>query len=69
VEKKYGGAPPIIGRVYEIWLVDANGWNVIDMKLQDFFFCKLEDDQRFGLHYGTTDGGFGSIVPLNENIQ
>lgn len=30
VEKKYGGAPPIPGRVYEIWLVDALGWNVID---------------------------------------
>jgi len=41
---------------------------LVALKLQDSFFGKLEDDQRFGLHYGTTDGDFGSIVPLHENI-
>ena len=41
---------------------------LVALKIQDSFFSKLEDDQRFGLHFGTTDGGFGSIVPLNENV-
>ena len=28
----------------------------------------MNDDQRFTLHFGTTDGGFGLILPLNEKV-
>lgn len=38
------------------------------MKQQDALFGKADDNQRFGLHYGSTDGGFGTIIPVNENI-
>lgn len=42
--------------------------SLVALKLQDSFFGKLDDDRRFALHFGTTDGGFGSILPLNENV-
>jgi cleavage and polyadenylation specificity factor subunit 1 len=38
------------------------------LKLQDSFFGKGDDDVKFAVHYGTSDGGYGSIVPINENI-
>ena len=41
---------------------------LVALKLQDASFGNLDDDQRFALHFGTTDGGFGSILPLNENV-
>jgi cleavage and polyadenylation specificity factor subunit 1 len=41
---------------------------LVALKLQDSSFGKLDDDQRFALHFGTTDGGFGSILRLNENV-
>ena len=30
IERKYGEAPPIDKERYEVWLVDANGWKVVD---------------------------------------
>lgn len=30
IERKYGEAPPIQSEKHELWLVDANGWKVID---------------------------------------
>ena len=38
------------------------------LKSQDSFLGKTDDDQRLGVHYGTSDGGFGSIVPLSEPV-
>lgn len=38
------------------------------LKQQDSLFGKLDDDQRFAVNFGTTDGSFGSIVPLSESI-
>ena len=40
----------------------------VALGLQDPSFGRSEDDRRFGLHFGTTDGGFGSVLPLNENV-
>lgn len=36
------------------------------LKQQDALFGRLEDDQRFAVNFGTSDGSFGSIVPLSE---
>jgi cleavage and polyadenylation specificity factor subunit 1 len=36
------------------------------LKQQDTLFGRLEDDNRFAVNFGTTDGSFGSIVPLSE---
>lgn len=38
------------------------------LKLQDSFYGKGDDDVRFAVHYGTSDGGYGTISPINENI-
>lgn len=38
------------------------------LKQQDTFFGRTDDDQRLGVHFGTTDGGYGSIIPLSEPI-
>ena len=38
------------------------------LKQQDTFFGKADDDQRLGITFGTTDGGYCSIVPLNEPV-
>lgn len=40
--------------------------SLVALKQQDPLHGKTDDDQRFGLHYGTVDGGFGSITPMNE---
>ena len=41
---------------------------LVALKQQEPLFGKLDDDQRFGLHYGSTDGGIGSIIPVKEDI-
>lgn len=38
------------------------------LKQQDTFFGKADDDQRLALTFGTTDGGYHSVVPLSEPI-
>ncbi len=38
------------------------------LKQQDSLYGKADDSRRFGLHYGSTDGGYGTIIPVNENI-
>eukprot|EP00536_Pseudo-nitzschia_multiseries_P002927 jgi/Psemu1/184691/e_gw1.41.175.1 len=38
------------------------------LKQQDTFFGKADDDQRLALTFGTTDGGYHSIVPLSEPV-
>lgn len=38
------------------------------LKQQDTFFGRSDDDQRLAVHYGTTDGTMGSIVPLSEPL-
>jgi len=41
---------------------------LVALKQQDALHGKQDDDQRFGLHYGSIDGGFGTIVPVSEGI-
>ena len=36
------------------------------LQQQDKFFGRADDDQRLGVHFGTTDGGYGVVVPLSE---
>ena len=36
------------------------------LKQQDSMFGRLDDDQRFAINFGTSDGSFCSIVPLSE---
>lgn len=36
------------------------------LKSQDSLFGRGDDDQRLGIHYGHSDGGVGTILPLNE---
>jgi cleavage and polyadenylation specificity factor subunit 1 len=38
------------------------------LKQQDTFFGKADDDQRLAVSFGTTDGSYGSVVPLSEPI-
>lgn len=38
------------------------------LKQQDPLFGRQDDDQRLGIHFGTTDGGVGTIVPLSEPV-
>ena len=38
------------------------------LKQQDTFFGKADDDQRLALSFGTTDGGYCSVVPLSEPV-
>lgn len=38
------------------------------LKQQDPLYGKADDDQRFGLHYGSADSSFGTITPVNESI-
>lgn len=42
--------------------------SLIALKQQDNTFGKFDSDQKFALHYGSTDGSFGSIIPLNESF-
>jgi cleavage and polyadenylation specificity factor subunit 1 len=42
--------------------------SVAALKQQDTYFGRQDDDQRLGVHFGTTDGGVGSIVPLSEPV-
>jgi len=41
---------------------------LVALKQQDSFHGRLDDDQRFALHFGTTDGGLSYIIPLNDNV-
>jgi cleavage and polyadenylation specificity factor subunit 1 len=38
------------------------------LKQQDSLFGRIDDDQRFGVHFGTSDGGFGAVLPLSEQV-
>jgi cleavage and polyadenylation specificity factor subunit 1 len=38
------------------------------LQQQDTFFGRTDDDQRLGVHFGTTDGGYGAVIPLSEPI-
>jgi cleavage and polyadenylation specificity factor subunit 1 len=38
------------------------------LKQQDAFVGRTDDDQRLGIHFGTTDGGYGSVTPLSEPV-
>ena len=39
------------------------------LQQQDPFFGKTDDDQkRMGAYFGTSDGGFGSVVPVSEPV-
>ncbi len=38
------------------------------LKQQDALFGRLEDDQRFAVSFGTTDGSVGSIISLSEPV-
>eukprot|EP00980_Cylindrotheca_fusiformis_P001962 scaffold443_cov125-Cylindrotheca_fusiformis.AAC.11 len=38
------------------------------LKQQDKLYGKSDDDRRLGVHFGTSDGGYGSVVPLSEPI-
>jgi len=41
---------------------------LVALKQQEPFYGKQDDDQRFGVYYGSTDGQIGCIVPVNEDI-
>jgi len=41
---------------------------LVALKQQEPFFGKLDDDKRFGLHFGSTDGMIGCIIPVNEDM-
>jgi CPSF A subunit region len=38
------------------------------LKQQDALFGRQDDDQRLGVHFSTSDGNIGSIVPLSEPV-
>lgn len=52
-----------------LWINSASPSSTLAaLKQQDAFFGRSEDDQRIGAHFGTSDGGFGAIVPLSEPV-
>ena len=36
------------------------------LKSQDSLYGRGDDDQRLGINFGTSDGGFSTLLPLNE---
>ncbi len=44
------------------------GSTLAALKQQDTFFGKADDDQRLAVSFGTTDGGYCSVVPLSEPV-
>ncbi|CAB9502941.1 and polyadenylation specificity factor subunit 1 [Seminavis robusta] len=52
-----------------LWINSASPSSTLAaLKQQDALFGRSEDDQRLGVHFGTTDGGFGAIIPLSEPV-
>jgi cleavage and polyadenylation specificity factor subunit 1 len=52
-----------------LWINSATPTSTLAaLKQQDTFFGRADDDQRLGAHFGTSDGGFGAIVPLSEPV-
>jgi cleavage and polyadenylation specificity factor subunit 1 len=41
---------------------------MVALKQQEPFYGKMDDDQKFGIHYGSSDGSIGCIIPVNEDI-
>lgn len=39
---------------------------VTALKSQDSLFGRSDEDQRFGVHFGTSDGSFSTLIPVNE---
>lgn len=37
------------------------------LKSQDSLYGRSDDDQRLGVNFGTSDGGFSTVIPLNES--
>lgn len=44
------------------------GSTLTALKQQDTFFGRNDDDKRIGVHFGNSDGGFGAVVPLSEQV-
>eukprot|EP00977_Amphora_coffeiformis_P016349 scaffold5020_cov179-Amphora_coffeaeformis.AAC.2 len=38
------------------------------LQQQDSYFGRADDDQRISVHFGTTDGTVGAVVPLSEPV-
>lgn len=38
------------------------------LKQQDSFFGRTDDDQRLGVYFGTSDGGYVATIPLSEQV-
>ena len=38
------------------------------LQQQDSYFGRADDDQRISVHFGTTDGTLGAVVPLSEPV-
>lgn len=38
------------------------------LKQQDPLFGRSDDEQKLGVHFGTSDGGLGSLVPVSEPV-
>lgn len=52
-----------------LWINSATPSSTLAaLKQQDNLFGRSDDDQRLGTHFGTSDGGFHSIVPLSEPV-
>ena len=52
-----------------LWINSASPSSTLTaLKQQDNFFGRSDDDQRLGVHFGTSDGGFQALVPLSEPV-
>ena len=52
-----------------LWVDSASPSSTLAaLKQQDNLFGRNDDDQRLGVHFGTSDGGFGAMVPLSEPV-
>lgn len=52
-----------------LWINSATPTSTLAaLKQQDTFFGRTDDDQRLGATFGTSDGGFGAVIPLSEPV-
>lgn len=42
--------------------------SVTALRQQDPVLRRSDEDQRFGLNFGTIDGSFGAIIPVSEQV-
>jgi cleavage and polyadenylation specificity factor subunit 1 len=52
-----------------LWIHSATPTSTLSaLKQQDSYFGRTDDDTRLAVHFGTTDGGVGAVLPVSEPV-